>query len=58
MSMLRKLNSKIGATTGYQVRRVPAPPPTPLGGHVLRYEDLTADPAARLRDICAFLELG
>ncbi|MDO0914262.1 hypothetical protein QQM39_26560 [Streptomyces sp. DT2A-34] len=28
-----------------------------LGGHILRYEELTADPAARLRDICAFLEL-
>lgn len=29
MSMLRKPNSKIGATTGYQVRRVPAPSPAP-----------------------------
>ncbi|MFG1668679.1 sulfotransferase family protein [Streptomyces sp. Y7] len=29
MSMLRKLNSKIGATTGYQVRKVPVPRPAP-----------------------------
>ncbi|MFD7708395.1 sulfotransferase family protein [Streptomyces sp. NPDC059786] len=28
-----------------------------LGGHVLRYEDLTADPAAQLRRICACLGL-
>ncbi|MCZ4607668.1 sulfotransferase [Streptomyces sp. Lzd4kr] len=29
MSMLRKLNSKIGATTGYQVRKVPVRQPAP-----------------------------
>ncbi|WP_405583704.1 sulfotransferase family protein [Streptomyces sp. NBC_01092] len=28
-----------------------------VGGHILRYEDLTADPAAELRGICRFLEL-
>ena len=28
-----------------------------LGGHVLRYEDLIADPAGELRRVCAFLEL-
>lgn len=28
-----------------------------LGGHVLRYEDLTSDPAAELRSLCAYLDL-
>ncbi|MER5752259.1 hypothetical protein [Streptomyces sp. NPDC002088] len=34
MSMLRKLNSKLAETTGYQVRRLPAPtsPPTSPSG--------------------------
>ncbi|MFE6172661.1 sulfotransferase family protein [Streptomyces sp. NPDC056464] len=31
---------------------------TELGGHILRYEDLTTDPAAELRGICRFLDLG
>ncbi|MEO3754083.1 sulfotransferase [Streptomyces sp. B6B3] len=28
-----------------------------LSGHVVRYEDLTDDPAGTLKDICAFLEI-
>jgi hypothetical protein len=28
-----------------------------LPGHTLRYEDLTADPAGCLRDLCGFLEV-
>jgi hypothetical protein len=28
-----------------------------LGGHILRYEDLTTDPAAELRSLCAYLDL-
>jgi sulfotransferase family protein len=28
-----------------------------LTGHVVRYEDLTDDPAAALKDLCSFLEI-